>query len=110
MIYLKNFNFPSDDAESNFIWGINETCFDSYYPFRTLAAKGVLRLDFEPLTILYGGNGLGKTTALNVIAEKISARRGAKIYDFDDNATIKKWTELENVRLLREFFEARRER
>ena len=31
--------------------------------------------DFEDITILYGGNGSGKTTALNVIAEKIGAKR-----------------------------------
>lgn len=32
-------------------------------------------LDFEPVTILYGGNGSGKTTALNVIAEKLHLTR-----------------------------------
>jgi predicted ATPase len=32
-------------------------------------------LDFEPVTILYGGNGSGKTTALNVIAEKLGLKR-----------------------------------
>ena len=32
-------------------------------------------LDFEPVTILYGGNGSGKTTALNVIAEKLGLQR-----------------------------------
>ncbi|MBD5458771.1 MAG: AAA family ATPase, partial [Lachnospiraceae bacterium] len=32
-------------------------------------------LDFEPVTILYGGNGSGKTTALNVIAEKLGLER-----------------------------------
>ena len=32
-------------------------------------------LDFEPVTILYGGNGSGKTTALNVIAEKLGLAR-----------------------------------
>lgn len=32
-------------------------------------------LDFEPVTILYGGNGSGKTTALNVIAEKLYLER-----------------------------------
>ena len=32
-------------------------------------------LDFEPVTILYGGNGSGKTTALNVIAEKLVLER-----------------------------------
>ena len=33
-------------------------------------------LDFEPVTILYGGNGCGKTTALNIIAEKLGLERG----------------------------------
>ena len=32
-------------------------------------------LDFEPVTILYGGNGSGKTTVLNVIAEKLGLTR-----------------------------------
>lgn len=32
-------------------------------------------LDFEDVTILYGGNGCGKTTALNVIAEKLGLLR-----------------------------------
>ena len=33
--------------------------------------------NFEPITILYGGNGSGKTTALNVIAEKLNLERDA---------------------------------
>ncbi len=32
-------------------------------------------LDLEPVTILYGGNGSGKTTVLNVIAEKLGLAR-----------------------------------
>lgn len=32
-------------------------------------------LDFEPVTILYGGNGSGKTTALNVIGEALGLKR-----------------------------------
>lgn len=32
-------------------------------------------LDFQPITILYGGNGSGKSTALNVIAEKLNLDR-----------------------------------
>lgn len=31
--------------------------------------------EFPPVTILYGGNGSGKTTALNVIAEKLHLQR-----------------------------------
>lgn len=75
MIYLDNITFPSDDRESDFIWGIAQQCYTSFYPFRTLAINGITRLNFEPVTILYGGNGSGKSTALNVIAEKIKAKR-----------------------------------
>lgn len=32
-------------------------------------------MEFEPITILYGGNGSGKSTALNVIAEKLELER-----------------------------------
>jgi predicted ATPase len=35
----------------------------------------MFRLDFEPITILYGGNGSGKSTALNVISQKLHIER-----------------------------------
>ncbi len=70
MLYLKTFTFPSADMEFNFFMSIKRTCYDSFYPFKILSAHGLRRLDFEPVTILYGGNGSGKSTALNVIAEK----------------------------------------
>jgi predicted ATPase len=70
MIYLKSFTFPSDDEEVNFFQSIKRTCYDSFYPFKILSRYDLYRLDFEPVTILYGGNGSGKSTALNVIAEK----------------------------------------
>lgn len=40
-----------------------------------LSARGVKSLRFEPITLLYGGNGCGKTTALNIIAEKLRLQR-----------------------------------
>ena len=40
--------------------------------------RGFVRIDFEPVTILYGGNGSGKSTALNVIAEKLGIQRDAR--------------------------------
>ena len=70
MVYLKSFTFPSSDMEFDFILGIKRTCYDSFYPFRILSGHDLDRLDFEPVTILYGGNGSGKSTVLNVIAEK----------------------------------------
>ena len=75
MIYLKNFTFPSADLEFDFIIEIKRTCYDSFYPFKILSSHNLKRLDFEPVTILYGGNGSGKSTALNVIAEKIGISR-----------------------------------
>jgi len=75
MVYLKSFTFPIADTEYDFILSIKRTCYDSYYPFRILSNHDLHRLDFEPVTILYGGNGSGKSTALNVIAEKAGISR-----------------------------------
>lgn len=75
MIYLNSFTFPNADLEFNFFVGIQRTCYDSYYPFKILSKHDLDRLDFDTVTILYGGNGSGKSTALNVIAEKINIGR-----------------------------------
>ena len=70
MIYLKSVTFPNTDMEFNFFMDIKRTCYDSYYPYKILSKHDLDRLDFDTVTILYGGNGSGKSTALNVIAEK----------------------------------------
>ena len=75
MLYLKSFTFPTDGEEFDFIINIKEKCYSSFYPFKILSQRGLERLDFEPVTILYGGNGCGKTTALNVIAGKLKLER-----------------------------------
>lgn len=75
MIYLDSITFPETDQEFNFFLGQKRTCYDSFYPFQILSRHQLRRLDFEPVTILYGGNGCGKTTALNVIAEKLKLKR-----------------------------------
>lgn len=75
MIYLKSFTFPNADLEYDFILSIKRTCYDSYYPFKILSRNDLHRLDFDVVTILYGGNGSGKSTALNVIAEKTGITR-----------------------------------
>lgn len=77
MIYLSLFTFPDVEREYSFLMGIKRTCYDSFYPFQVLPRHGLRRLDFEPVTILYGGNGSGKTTALNVIAETLGLKRDA---------------------------------
>jgi len=75
MLYIDTFEFPDVERETSFICGIQRTCYDSFYPFKVLSARSFERIDFEPVTILYGGNGSGKTTALNVIAERVGVRR-----------------------------------
>lgn len=75
MIYLQAFTFPNDDMEFAFFMNIRRTCYDSFYPFKIFTSKGLESLVFEPVTILYGGNGSGKSTALNVIAEKTGIKR-----------------------------------
>ena len=75
MIYLSHFEFPDREAEYNVTMNVQRTCYDTFYPFQVLSKHQLRMLDFEPVTILYGGNGSGKTTALNVIAEKLGLRR-----------------------------------
>ena len=75
MLYLSSFSFPSAEEENSFFLDERRTCYDTFYPFQVLSKHGLTRLDFEPVTILYGGNGSGKTTALNVIAEKLALDR-----------------------------------
>ncbi len=75
MLYLSHFEFPHIETEYDFLLGMKRTCYDTFYPFRVVSKNGLRMLDFEPITILYGGNGCGKTTALNVIAEKLGLDR-----------------------------------
>lgn len=76
MLYLRSFTFPDGDTEFDFFNDkVKITCFDFIYPFKILSARYFERIEFEPITILYGGNGSGKSTALNVIADKTKIQR-----------------------------------
>ena len=75
MIYLSHFEFPGVEQEYDFTMSLKRTCYDTVYPFLTVSKHNLRMLDFEPITILYGGNGSGKTTVLNVIAEKLGLER-----------------------------------
>ncbi|MBQ8314369.1 MAG: AAA family ATPase, partial [Lachnospiraceae bacterium] len=75
MIYLSSFTFPDGEEEQSFFMSVKRTCYDSFYPFGQVAKKEISILNFEDVTILYGGNGSGKTTILNVIAEKLELKR-----------------------------------
>lgn len=75
--YLEMIRFPNEDAEFEFFIELKSKAYNNFYPFQVLSKRRFERIDFEPVTILYGGNGSGKTTALNVIAEMIQADRTA---------------------------------
>ncbi len=80
MVYIRSFQLPSVSEETNFLSRDGEnkrTCYTSRYPFGIFLSREVPRLRFEPVTILCGGNGSGKTTILNLIGEKLSLHRGA---------------------------------
>jgi len=75
VVYLNSFTFPNAEMEFDFILKIKRTSYDSFYPFKILSRNGFETISFDPVTILYGGNGSGKSTALNVIAEKTGVKR-----------------------------------
>ena len=75
MLYFSYFEFPDREREYDFTMSQKRTCYNTVYPFLVLSKNNLRMLDFEPVTILYGGNGSGKTTALNVIAEKLGLER-----------------------------------
>lgn len=75
MLFLDRFKFPDGEREFDFFLSIKRKCYDNFYPFQVLPQKGFNQIDFEPITILYGGNGTGKSTVLNIIAEKLNIQR-----------------------------------
>ncbi len=75
MIYLSEFTFPNYYDEEKFLNDQKRTCYTTFYPFGMFGNRGVKKFEFASITILYGGNGSGKTTILNVIAEKLKLDR-----------------------------------
>ncbi len=87
MQYLKSFTLPNDSNELEYLFGISPMgkltkldmqCYAAnQYPFGIFPHKRLSKIEFEPITIFYGGNGSGKSTLLNVIAEKLKLARTA---------------------------------
>lgn len=77
VVYLKTFRLPGPDAETNFFYTVSRTCYDSFYPFGVFKSRRMPNFVFEPVTILYGGNGSGKSTILSTIAEKLMLKRNS---------------------------------
>ena len=63
MIYLKTFKL-SDIRNKN----------KNIYPFNVLEDKEPQIFIFDNITVLYGNNGSGKSTILNIIAHKLNLK------------------------------------
>ena len=79
MVYLERFKLPKREDEESYFFQQkrNLSAYDSKYPFHVFRYRNLPELEFDTITILCGGNGSGKTTVLNVIAEKLGLSRAA---------------------------------
>ncbi len=91
MVYLKEFTLPSLTRREIFVNDIKYRVYNTVYPFNVFELTEVPTFRFEPITILCGGNGCGKSTVLHVIAQALALRRGAaynRSSFFDDYVTL----------------------
>ena len=75
MLFLQTFSMPTRENEEGYFCSFEKTCYTDFYPFGVFRYRELPTLEFEPITILYGGNGSGKSTVLNVIADKLWLQR-----------------------------------
>lgn len=80
MKYLKKFELL-DEMQEHKISFYDETrqIFNSYYPLHLFSSKDFKYIDFDDITIFYGGNGSGKTTLINMISEKLKSSRKSSL-------------------------------
>ncbi len=91
MIYLSEFWIPNGNIEYDYFSADHRTCFTTYYPFAIFPEMELEHLEFGNITILCGGNGTGKTTLLNIIAEKLNLTR---VTDFNKSNFFNDYVEL----------------
>ena len=79
MIFLDQFKLPSHETEDRLLYRqycMNQMGYtDNPYPCNLFIQKQLSSLDFKDVTILYGGNGSGKSTILNLITKKLNLKR-----------------------------------
>lgn len=76
-MFLERFSLPPVGVQERVINDESRTCYGSFYPFCVFGPREMPSFTFAPITIFYGGNGSGKSTILNVMAEKLRLTRGA---------------------------------
>ena len=82
MIYLQSFQMPTRADEENYFMyppdaKARRTCYATKYPFGLFRYRELPEFYFRDITIFCGNNGSGKSSILNVIAEKLELERNA---------------------------------
>ncbi len=75
MIYINNIKFPSKDDVDEYI--ANKL---NIYPWNVFFENEFECMVLKDITILYGNNGSGKSTVLNLIANRINAQRNTELF------------------------------
>ena len=78
MIYLMSFQMPTRENEENYFsenFKVKRTCYTTYYPFQLFQYRELPEFFFSDITIFCGNNGSGKSSILNIIAEKLALER-----------------------------------
>ena len=73
---------PTRDDEENYFgdpynFKVKRTCYTTKYPFHLFRYRELPAFYFSDITIFCGNNGSGKSSILNVIAEKLALERNA---------------------------------
>ena len=80
MVYLKKFTLLDEIQEHNIEFNEERrNIFNNYYPLHLFSSKSFKEINFDKITIFYGGNGSGKTTLINMISQKLNASRKSTI-------------------------------
>ena len=82
MIFLQSFRLPTREDEENYFaapgnFKAKQTCYSTKYPFDLFRYRELPEFYFTDITIFCGNNGSGKSSILNVIAEKLKLERNA---------------------------------
>ena len=78
MIYLMSFKLPTQEDEENYFaenLKAKRTCYTTYYPFQLFQYRELPEFFLSDITIFCGNNGSGKSSILNIIAEKLALER-----------------------------------
>lgn len=79
MIYLKKVELLDEEKENIALERDRRLIYNNCYPLGLFANKEFKNIDFDNITIFYGGNGSGKTTLINLISAKLKSTMKSRL-------------------------------